>query len=176
MNCIASKLSFAFCAALLCAAAASAQIPAYTEAGPIPPALTTAKTVFVSNGGSDIRFFPISLSGDANRAYSQFYAALKATGKYDLVGDPSQADLVLYLRLDAAHCPWGETECIGTSEVLAEFRLTIYDRKTHYVLWTATEPIESALLQKNHDRNFDLALSAVIRDFEEVTGKAPANP
>lgn len=173
MSRVALKLSSAICVALL-SAAAFAQVPAYTVAVPIPPGLVTAKSIFISNGGSDIRFFPISLSGDGNRAYSQFYAALKATGKYDLVGDPAQADLVLYLRLDAARCMWGETECIGTSDVLAEFRLIIYDRKTHYVLWTMAEPIESALLQKNHDRNFDSALTALIREFERVTGKTSA--
>jgi hypothetical protein len=161
---------------LLCMAAAFAQVPASTQSGPIPPALLAAKSIFVSNGGSDTRFFPDTLGGDTNRSYSEFYAALKSTGKYDLVSDPSQTDLVLDLRLGAAHCPWGETECIGTHDVLAEFRLTIYDRKTHYVLWTIAEPIENALLKKNHDRNFETALSALIRDFEKITGKAPATP
>lgn len=176
MNRTALKLSSALCAVLLCASVASAQIPAYTEAGPIPSGLTSAQTLFVSNGGSESLFFPDSLSGDANRPYSQFYAALKATEKYDLVSDPSQADLVLYLRLVAFDCRSLSYQCTGTPDPRPMFRLTIYDRKTHYVLWTITEPIESAILLKNHDRNFDAALNALIREFEHVTGKTPAAP
>lgn len=169
------NLSFAICATLLCAAAAWAQVPAYTEAGPIPPDLRSAKAIFISNGGSDGELFPDSFSGDDNRPYSQFYAALKATGKYDLVSRPYQADFVLYLRLLVVYCHSKEAKCAGTNGLLPMFRLTIYDRQTHYVLWTITEPIESALLLKNQNRNFDAALSALVRDFERVTGKLPAN-
>lgn len=176
MNRFASKIWSCICAALLCAAAASAQVPADTEAGPIPSALTAAKTVFVSNGGTVSQFFPDTFTGDANRAYSQFYGALKATGKYDLVGDPSQADLVLYLRLVARSCRSISYNCIGVPDPQPIFYLTVYDRKTHYVLWTVTQPIDSAILLKNHDRNFDAALSALIREFERITGKTPASP
>jgi hypothetical protein len=176
MNRVALKVSSAFCAMLVCAAAASAQVPAYTEAGPIPTALTAAKTLFVSNGGTVSQFFPDTFTGDANRAYSQFYAALKTTGKYDLVGDPFQADVVLYLRLVARPCHSISYNCIGVPDPQPIFYLTIYDRKTHYVLWTITQPVDSAILLKNHDRNFDAALAAVIREFERVTGKIPTTP
>jgi hypothetical protein len=47
--------------------------------------------------------------------------------------------------------------------------LTIYDRKTHYVLWTITEPIEFALLQKTHDKNFDIALSHLVEDVQALS-------
>jgi hypothetical protein len=53
-------------------------------------------------------------------------------------------------------------------------RLVVYDRKTHYVLWAFTESIEIAFLQKTHDRNFDDALTAILVDFEALTGKPPA--
>jgi len=52
--------------------------------------------------------------------------------------------------------------------------LVIYDGKTHYVLWTITESIAVAMLQKSHDRNFDDALTAILVDFETLTGKPPA--
>jgi hypothetical protein len=174
MNRFALKLSSALCAALICAAA-SAQVPAYKEAGPIPPALLAARTLFISNGGTVSQFFPDTFTGDANRAYSQFYAALKTTGKYGLVGDPSQADLVLYLRLVARSCRSISYNCVGVPDPQPIFYLTVYDRKTHYVLWTITQPVDSAILLKNHDHNFDAALAVVIREFERVTGKPPAN-
>jgi hypothetical protein len=176
MTGIALKFSFAFCAVLLCTAALSAQVPAYTVAGPIPPVLRSVKAIFISNGGSDGELFPDSFSGDDDRPYSQFYAALKSTGKYDLVSSPYQADFVLYLRLLVAYCPSKEAKCVGTNGLLPMFRLTIYDRQTHFVLWTITEPIEGALLLKNQNRNFDSALSSLVREFERVTGKIPANP
>jgi len=39
------------------ATAALAQMPAYDQAGPIPPAVTAAKTIFVSNAGADSGLF-----------------------------------------------------------------------------------------------------------------------
>jgi len=96
--------------------------------------------------------FPKPFSGSPDRAYTQFSSALKANGQYDLVSDPSDADLVLELRLIA---PAGETNADkqkGASDPLPEFRLTIYDRKSHYILWTLTESIGVAALQRTHDR------------------------
>jgi hypothetical protein len=50
----------------------------------------------------------------------------------------------------------------------------VNDRKTHYILWAITESIEIAYLQKTYDRNFDNALTAILVDFEALTGKPPA--
>jgi hypothetical protein len=173
MKRVTLNLSTALFYALL-GTAAFAQVTGHAEAGPVPPALLAAKSLFVSNAGSDSMFFPDSFSGDANRPYSEFYAALKATGKYDVVSDPSQADLVLNLRLVASYCPSCNYPRIPLWQPM--FRLTVYERKTHYLLWTVTEPIESALLLKNHDRNFENALTALIGDFEKITGRATTAP
>jgi hypothetical protein len=164
----------ALCVALLSATAAIAQQPAYTEAGPIPPAITAAKTIFISNAGADSGLFPEPFTGDSNRAYTQLYAALKASGKYDLVSDPSEADLVLELQLTAPNGPSRGSKVNGASDPVPMFRLVIYDRKTHYVLWALTESIEIAFLQKTHDRNFDQALMDLTYGFERITGKLPA--
>lgn len=48
------------------------------------------------------------------------------------------------------------------------FRLVIFDRKTHYVLWTLTESIDWAVLQKTHDRNFDTAVMALLDDLKRL--------
>ena len=55
----------------------------------------------MSNAGADSGLFPEPFSGDPNRPYSEFYAALKAAGQFALVDDPGQANLVLELRLVA---------------------------------------------------------------------------
>jgi hypothetical protein len=160
-------------AAALLAATASAQMPAYDQAGPVPPAITAAKSIFVSNAGSDSGLFPSPFSGDPDRPYTEFHAALKATGDYTLVIDPAQADLVLELRLVAPYGPTSPNKQNGASDPLPMFRLVVYDGKTHFVLWTFTRSIDFAYLQKTHDKNFDAALADVLNQFLQRAGKKP---
>lgn len=165
-----------FAAALLLAMSVFAQqIPAGST-GPIPAAIVSARTVFLSNGGSDSGLFPSPFSGDQDRPYNQFYKALQADSHYQLVSDPGQADLVLELRLLAPLGPTNPNKEQGASDPEPQFRLEIYDRKTHYVLWTLTQPIQWAILQKTHDRNFDDALAAIVSQFEALSGKPASAP
>jgi hypothetical protein len=150
-----------------------AQMPAYNEPGPVPAAISAAKTVFVSNGGADAGLFPAPFSGDQDRAYTEFCAALKTTGKVGLVGDPAQADLVLELRLTAPYGPSEPNRSYGAGDPLPMFRLVVYDRKSHYILWTVTHSIGGAVGQKSHDKTFDAALWAVLSQFLEIAGKPP---
>ena len=164
------------CAALLFAAAANAQAPPVPAASlaPVPPALLNAKTVFISNAGADSGLFPHPFSGDPDRPYNQFYSAMQSWGRYEIVGDPSQADLVIELQLIAPPGPSSGNKVNGASDPLPMFRLIIYDRKTHYVLWALTESIMVAYIQKTHDNNFDSALMALTQDLKRVTS-APAS-
>src|SRR4051812_35176574 len=75
--------------------------PNTAPASPVPPAITNARAVFLANGGADGGLFPEPFSGDPNRGYFTLYSQLKSAGKYDLVGDPSQADLVMEISLAA---------------------------------------------------------------------------
>ena len=140
---------------------------------PVPPAIATAKTVFLSNAGADSGLFPQPFSGDTSRAYAEFYSALQSSGAFQLVSDPSQADLVLELQLMAPYGPTNANKQNGAADPRPMFRLTVFDRKTHYVLWTVTQSVSVALLQKTHDRNFDDALTAVLDQFLAVAGKPP---
>ncbi len=160
---------------VLSATAACAQMPAYNQAGPVPAAIAAAKTIFLSNGGADSGLFLDTFTGDPDRAYTEFYAALKATGDFTLVGDPSQADLVVELGLEPPYGPAeaGRQPFTWPGEPLPMFRLVIYDRKSHYVLWTCTQSVQSALSQKNHDKNFDQALAAILNQFLQIAGKSP---
>ncbi len=160
-------------------AAAFAQIPAPAQDGPVPPAIAAAKSIFVSNAGSDIDLFPgihseghqllYLFSGDEDRPYSEFCSALAATGDYKLPGDPSQADLVLELQLRAHPAP-----DLSAPGPLAELRLIVYGGQSHYVLWTITQAIEPANLQKNRDKNLDEAITNLLNQFLQVAGKLPA--
>ena len=160
-------------AVLVSAASMQAQQSTYTQPGPVPPAITSARTLFVSNAGADSGLFPEPFSGDPNRAYTEFYSGLKASGKYEIVGDPSEADLVLELQLTAPNGPSKGSKVNGASDPVPMLRLVVYDRKTHYVLWAMTESIEIAFRQKTHD-NFDEAIAAIVADFEGISGKLPA--
>src|SRR5271169_979294 len=158
------------CAALLFAVATGAQAPPPPlSLAPVPPTLLNAKTVFVSNAGADSGLFPHPFSGDPDRPYNQFYAAMQSWGRYQLVADPSEADIVFELHLIAPNGPSNPSKQNGASDPLPMFRLVVFDRKTHYVVWALTESITMALLQKTHDNNFDMALTALTMDLKRVT-------
>jgi hypothetical protein len=172
------RLRTCFCtglaAALSLATAAHAQMPVYDQAGPIPRELVVAKTIFVSNAGSDSGLFPSPFTGDPDRPYTEFYTALKATGNFTLLGNPLGADLVLELRLFAPNGPTDPNKVAGASDPLPMFRLVVYDGKTHYILWAVTQSIAPVVGQKAHDKNFDTALTQVLNQFLKIAGKPPA--
>lgn len=141
---------------------------------PVPPALLNARKVFISNAGADSGLFPHPFSGDPDRGYGEFYAAMKSWGRYELVSDPNDADLVFELQLSAPNGPQSPNKQNGAADPLPMFRLVILDRKSHYVLWALTESIEFAFLQKTHDHNFDQALANLTADVKRLTGTAVA--
>jgi hypothetical protein len=151
-----------------------AQQPATDAAAPVPAKLYTAKKIFLSNAGADSGLFPHPFSGSSDRGYNQLYAALQSSKQFTLVSDPAEADLVLQLQLVAPSGPKDADKTKGSSDPLPMLRLTIFDRGTHYILWTLTESIEGANLQKTHDRNFDEALNALANDFKQLTSKDSA--
>lgn len=151
---------------------ATAQEPPGTPVmspAPVPPALLNARRVFISNAGADSGLFPHPFNGDPDRGYSEFYAAMKAWGRYELVADPNDADLVFELQLTAPNGPQNPSKQNGAADPLPMFRLVILERKSHYVLWALTESIEFAFLQKTHDHNFDQAVANLTADLKRLT-------
>jgi hypothetical protein len=164
-------------AALVSAVAVTAQKDAAPPAAPVPSAILSSQKIFISNCGADPRLFAGSrafkqwgISGNTNRPYDQFYAALKATGHYKLVDDPTDADVVLELSF---YLP---PQVVAIDEGYPDplLQLVIYDRKTHYVLWTLTNTLEFASTEKNRERNFSDAILAVAAQFDQLTGKQAA--
>jgi len=147
--------------ALLSAVAALAQLPATVPNAPIPTPILNAKKIFLANGGLDGTYSPW-YNSDPNRAYNQLYAGLKSTSRLELVSDPADADLILELRIDGD---------------FSFFRLAISDRKTHSPLWTLIRscPNCGAIRKNDLDRNLDKGLSAILKDFDNLTGK-PSDP
>ncbi len=141
----------------------------------VPTPILNARTVFLANGGADGGLFPEPFSGDPNRAYFALVTHLKSAARYDLVPDPSQADLVMQIQLAAPNGPREPAKQYGAADPLPFFKLIIYDAKTRFVLWTITEPIEWAVLQKTHDRNFDDALARLSADIEALSQRNAAS-
>jgi hypothetical protein len=136
---------------------------------PVPAELLSAKKIFVSNAGADSGLFPHPFSGDPNRGYNELFAALHAAGQFELVSAPAEADLVLELRLIAPNGPKDANKQYGSADPLPMFRLVVYDRQTHFVLWTFTNSVEIAFKQQTHDHNFDAAISDLVADFQALT-------
>jgi len=160
------------CIAMLFTGVLATVVQAQTAPSLVPPAFLSAKTVFISNAGSDSGLFPHPFTGDESRGYSTFYADLQAWGHYQLVDSPAKADVVFELQLIAPPGPSSGNKQNGASDPLPMFRLTIYDRKTHYVLWALTESVNAAELQKTHDHNFDQALANLVDDLKAVVTPA----
>src|SRR5271165_5898895 len=105
--------------------------PKEAAPAPIPPQITTAHKVFVSNGGGESFEAVIGqtvFNGGPDRPYNQFYAAMKDWGRYELTPAPADADLVLEVS-------WALSDTGLRLPVLGQLRLIVIDPKTHTILW-----------------------------------------
>ena len=147
------------------------------EQAPLPNQIVTAKRVFIANGGGDDPGMPDPLfSGGADRAYNQFYSAMKSAGRYELVGSPAEADLLLEIRFEVVPDKrpnsgfWGDK---GTADAYdAVFRLEIRDPKTTALLWAFNEHMEWAILKSNRNKNFDQASARIASDALALSARA----
>jgi hypothetical protein len=149
---------------------------------PLPAQIYSGKRVFVSNAGGDNNHL---YSGEPERLYNQFYAALKSWGRYDLAGSPAEADLVFEISFrnpfvgENVSGGGGQTSVSSRSVTDPQFRLAIADPGTRVTLWVFTEHIQPALLQGNRDKNFDQSVNAIVNDLRNVAGQpraiAPSN-
>jgi hypothetical protein len=145
-------------------ATASAPAPITTQA-PIPAQIRSAHTIFVSNGGGS-NYFNM-YTGGPDRAYNSFYAELQQENRYQLVGSPSQADLIFEIRSIAP--AMGEDH--GAVDYNPQLILSIQDPKTHAVLWTTSANVRAVGLQANRDRRFDASVAVLVDRLDQVTGQ-----
>lgn len=138
------------------------------EPAPIPTQISSAKRVFVANAGSDAPGFVEELfSGGPDRAYNQFYAAMKSSGGYELVGSPAEADLLFEIRFTVIPNR-------DANDAVAVFRLEIRDPKMNALRWASNEFVEWAILESNRNKNFDQALARMVTDVAGLTARAAA--
>jgi hypothetical protein len=119
-------------------------------AAPLPSAIVNANKVFLSNGGG------------SNLAYDAFYSAMKTWGKYQIVGSPDDADLIVelaYRVVDRGTRVWSSTNTYnGATDVHSreitdpQLVLTIYDAKTKNSLWSTIDHRRLARREKNREK------------------------
>lgn len=156
-----SLMSFLLALSVSGSAHAQIQQPTAANAAPLPTALTAAKKIFIGNAGDQ-------QNADCLRVYNDFYQGVNALGRFQLVLDPAQADLVVELHYEI---DLGASIVSNSSHGEArQFRIAILDPKTRVILWTLTEHTNYALFQKNRDKNLDGAVAALVDDFHALTG------
>lgn len=125
---------------------------------PVPSQIVNAKRVFIANssGNNDVRI--AKYVGGPNGIYNQFYADVKASGRFELVNAPAEADLAL----DVTIVPF------PIAPSYPGFRLSIIDPKTNVLLWAITEPVDPAFLAKTARKNIAFSLSHLADDLKNL--------
>ena len=165
--------------AVLCLALAMLQLPlsmaqskpTVAPAAPIPSQILAAKKVFIANASGD-EMTPDDpvFSGGPDRAYDQFYAAIKSWGRFNIVGSPADADLLLEIRQEVQTFSLGGKSG-GSATPL--FQLDIRDPKTNALLWGFHIHSEFGLGQGNSDRNFDQAVDRLVNKLRILVTPSP---
>jgi hypothetical protein len=158
----------ALAATLIAVPALSAQQPKETATAPVPAQIAAAHKVFISNAGSDLSAQAVfKRAEEPEQAYNHFYAAMQNWGRYELVSSPSEADLVFEIRFTA---PMYVTENLTSYQ--PQFALNIVDTKTHFLLWSLTEPVQGAYRKATWLKNFDQGLGALMDDLKKLSAPA----
>jgi hypothetical protein len=148
--------------------------------GPVPTPITTAQKIFIANGGMDAfslqAFEELGLNG--TDAYDSLYATVKGWGNYQLVSSPADADLVLVIRFTAPlvgeNGGWAFQRVLANTRWQFQTELTIYDAKSHFPLWTLTQPVRPANLKGTWHKNIADANAALAGDLKSLL--SPATP
>jgi hypothetical protein len=128
-----------------------------TLAAPVPTPLLNGKRAFISYELGDVTAFPSAYSGGPERAYSEFFAQMKAWGRFELVMDPKDADVVFGIRfVDSPGLP------------LAQIRIGISDAKTHVALWGFVEQVDPAFFKKHRDASFSESVQLLVSDIQTL--------
>lgn len=160
------KMLSSIAALVLATGLAAAQAPqAAPPSAPLPAQLVTAHRLFIGNAGDQE-------NADCLRFYNQFYAGVIATKEFELVGTPSESDLIVELHYEFSL--GGGVN--GGSNTPRQFRIILIDPKTRAILWSITERTNYAAFQKNRDKNLDQTIGVLLKDFTDITGPNSVAP
>ena len=106
-----------------------------------------------------------------NRAYNSFYSAVDSWGHYELVGETTDADLVLVIKFTnpAVERLRDRNADDGNGSVYdPQLNLSINDPKTGLPLWTITEHIEPGGDRVEANGRFDDAVTRLVDDLKQL--------
>src|ERR1700678_4525960 len=146
--------------------AAFAQQP-FSDApnAPIPTQILAAKKVFVSNATGELALPP----GNPDLTYNEFYSAMKSWGHFQIVGAPSDADLVFEIRFTYVIGTTSVNQGMGGSGQDFQFRLVILDPKSNVVLGAFSQAIPGSTNKSKNTQLFDQAMSTLVDDVKQLT-------
>jgi hypothetical protein len=157
------KFITAFCLCALLPLTSPAKKRKVPEA-PLPAMVANAKKIFLSNGGG------------SNLAYDTFYSEMKEWGKYEIVGSPDEADLIVELayRVErggtnvwSSTNSYNNTTQVHSSQIVdPELVLTIFDAKTKNSLWSETDHRRLARLEKNREKETAKSAERLVDDLK----------
>jgi hypothetical protein len=138
---------------------------------PLPSPILEAKKVFLTNGGG------------SNLAYDAFYSAMKNWRKYEIVGSPDAADVVIELAyrvedhgtrvFSTTNTYTGQTDVHSRELIDPQLVLTIYDGKTRQSLWSTTDHRRLARREKNREKE---TINSAERLVEMLKGRVDTAP
>jgi hypothetical protein len=135
-----------------------------TLAAPVPTPLLNGKKAFIAYELGDVTAFPSAYSGGPERAYNEFFAQMKEWGRFDLVLDPQQADVIFAIRfVDSPGLP------------TPQIRVGISDARTGVSLWGFVEQVDPAFFKKHRDASFSDSVQLLVGDVQALItpGAAP---
>jgi hypothetical protein len=125
---------------------------------PVPPLIADGKKVFISNAGPDnTSLSAFKRAGELDGPYNRFYAAMKTSGRYEVVAAPADADLVFEIRFTSSGTPWEP-----------QFGLSIMESRTHFVLWTLVEPVQGAIRKATFEKNVAQGMANLMDDLKKL--------
>jgi hypothetical protein len=142
---------------------------------PIPEQIGKAKRIFLANGGNEsYRFTTLGdgKGGDNDRLYNQVYASLKEWGRFELVSNPGQADLIFEIHVADRCVPSLGEETCGFRVLLS---LAIIDSGRGAPLWILSQYSGYNLLEGTFRKNFDAAALKLIEDLKQVAARSEAS-
>jgi len=117
---------------------------------PLPSAIVKAKKVFLTNNGA------------SDLAYNTFYSDVKTWGRYEIVGAPEGADLIIELSYhvnnngtdvwSATNYYTGKTQVFSSTAIDPELAFKIYDAASKTPLWAAIDHTGLARREKNREK------------------------
>lgn len=117
---------------------------------PLPAIIVNAKKIFLTNGGG------------SDLAYDTFYSEMRKWGKYQIVGSPDEADLIVELsysveqdgtRVWSATNTYTKTTQVFSAQIVdPKLTLTIYSAKSKAVLWSTIDHRRLARREKNREK------------------------